>query len=321
MQKLNIVFAGTPEFAALHLEALLGSRHQVIAVYTQPDRAAGRGKQLHPSPVKTLALSRGLPVFQPSSLRTVEAQQALAALAPDLVVVVAYGLILPQAVLNIPRLGCINVHASLLPRWRGAAPIERALLAGDPQTGVTIMQMDQGLDTGAMLLSKALAVSASENRQTLEDRLTAIGCEALVFCLDNLEPLQAKAQQQDNSLSTYANKLDKSEALINWDGPAETINRQIRAGIGRTPAYSLLGGERLRILEAEPAALTAYAPPGTIIASKQESLTVACRDSALRITMLQMPGKTPLRVREVLNSRAHVFAPGQRFSSEVSGPR
>lgn len=321
MQKLKIVFAGTPEFAALHLEAILDSHHQVLAVYTQPDRAAGRGKRLHPSPVKTLALSQDLPVFQPASLRTIEAQQELAAMEPDLMVVVAYGLILPQAVLNIPRLGCINVHASLLPRWRGAAPIERALLAGDQQTGVTIMQMDQGLDTGAMLLSKALEVSANENRQTLEDRLAVIGREALVFCLNNLADLQAKAQQQDNSLSTYASKLDKSEALINWDCPAAIINRQIRCGIGRTPAYSFLAGERIRILEAEAAALKAHALPGTIIESHQDSLIVACHDSALRISILQLPGKTPLRVREVLNSRASVFATGQRFSTEAPDPR
>jgi methionyl-tRNA formyltransferase len=320
MQKLKIVFAGTPEFAALHLEAILDSHHHVLAVYTQPDRAAGRGNRLHPSPVKTLALSQDLPVFQPSSLRTIEAQQELAAMEPDLMVVVAYGLILPQAVLNIPRHGCINVHASLLPRWRGAAPIERALLAGDQQTGVTIMQMDQGLDTGAMLLRKALEVSASENRQTLEDRLAVIGREALVFCLDNLADLQAKAQQQDNSLSTYASKLDKSEALINWDCPAAIINRQIRCGIGRTPAYSFLAGERIRILEAEAAALKAHVPPGTIIESHQDSLIVACHDSALRISILQLPGKTPLRVREILNSRAHVFATGQRFSAEAPDP-
>ncbi|MES3006582.1 MAG: methionyl-tRNA formyltransferase [Pseudomonadota bacterium] len=312
---MKIVFAGTPPFAAQHLQALLDTPHQIVGVYTQPDRAAGRGKQLHPSAVKSLAQTHGLPVYQPMSLRTEEAQQDLAALAPDLMIVVAYGLLLPQAVLDIPRFGCINVHASLLPRWRGAAPIERALLAGDQETGVTIMQMDKGLDTGAMLCKIPLPISADDDRQTLESRLADIGKTGLVYCLQNLEALRNTAQIQDDSLSTYASKLDKAEALINWAQSAQAINLQIRSGIGRTPAYSLLGGERIRLLKACPNSQKPSAPPGTILQADREHLRIACVDSVLDVTLLQLPGKNPLLIGDILNSRRESFAPGQSFSS------
>lgn len=320
MPALNIVFAGTPPFAARHLASLLETQHRIVAVYTQPDRAAGRGKQLQPSAVKTLALAHDLPVFQPASLKSTEEQQQLAQLQPDVMVVVAYGLLLPQAVLDIPRYGCINVHGSLLPRWRGAAPIERALLAGDAQTGITIMQMDKGLDTGAMLHTIALPLGGEDDRQQLEERLSDIGSQGLVYALDNLEALRAGAQPQDDTLSTYAHKLDKSEALIDWQQTAEFVNRQIRVGIGRTPAYSFLGNERVRLLRAVPEADAASAVPGTILSADREGLRIACLNSTLRVTELQMPGKNALPVADILNSRKSLFAPGQAFSATASDP-
>ena len=312
---LKIVFAGTPPFAAQHLDALLRAQYQIVGVYTQPDRAAGRGKQMHPSPVKSLAQAHGLPVFQPVSLRSEESQRTLAELAPDLMIVVAYGLLLPQTVLDIPKFGCINVHASLLPRWRGAAPIERALLAGDKETGITIMQMDKGLDTGAMLYKIPVAISEEDDRQTLESRLSDIGKRGLVYCLENLETLRCEAQIQDGSLSTYASKLDKAEALINWEQTAEVISRQIRSGIGRTPAYSLLGGERIRLLKARPLPEHSSSAPGCIVQADREHLQIACLDSVLEVTLMQLPGKNPLPIGDVLNSRKELFAPGQSFSS------
>lgn len=320
MHALKLVFAGTPPFAAQHLETLLGTPHQVIGVYTQPDRAAGRGKQLQPSAVKSVALAHGLPVYQPASLRSAEEQQTLAALRPDVMIVVAYGLLLPQAVLDIPRFGCLNVHASLLPRWRGAAPIERALLAGDVETGITIMQMDKGLDTGAMLYKKSLDISAIDDRQTLETRLANIGREGLVYCLDNLEKIRSNGQAQDDSLSTYARKLEKMESLIDWSQDATAVNRQIRIGIGRTPAFSFLRGERIRLLRALPVMTPVKVPPGTIVQASRESLRVACKDSMLDVTWLQMPGKNAMHIHDILNSRKELFTPGQCFTSSEPPP-
>ncbi|MCP5357772.1 MAG: methionyl-tRNA formyltransferase [Pseudomonadales bacterium] len=315
MQALKIVFAGTPPFAATHLQALINSPHEVVAVYTQPDRAAGRGKQLQASPVKLLALEHGIPVHQPQSLRAQEEQQVLASIGADVMVVVAYGLILPQAVLDIPRLGCLNVHASLLPRWRGAAPIERALLAGDPETGVTLMQMDKGLDTGDMLAKAILPITADDDRQTLEDGLADIGCRTLVSSLAILEQLREHAEKQDDSLSTYASKLSKEEALIDWNASAETINRIIRCGIGRNPAYSFLQGERVRLLKATLTGETGSRPPGTIFRADSEGICVACLNSSLNIQIMQFPGKIPLPVRDLLNSKKELLCPGRQFTS------
>lgn len=315
MHALNIIFAGTPEFAAQHLEALLDTQHRIVGVYTQPDRAAGRGKQLQASAVKKLALENGLPVFQPLSLKGLEDQRTLTSLNADLMIVVAYGLILPQAVLDIPRLGCINVHASLLPRWRGAAPIERALLAGDSQTGVTIMQMDKGLDTGDMLSKASIAITPDMDRQQLENELARIGAKTLVSSLEQLDDLRANAEKQDHSLSTYASKLSKEEALIDWQQSAELINRTIRCGIGRTPAYSFLKGERLRILRAKALKQTSSAALGTIISVDRDSLQVACKDSTLEIDIMQFPGKSAQPVRELLNSKRQALAVGNRLVS------
>lgn len=315
MQALKIVFAGTPAFAAAHLQALIDSPHQLLAVYTQPDRAAGRGKRLQASAVKTLAQEHAIPVFQPQSLRTQEEQQVLASLGADVMIVVAYGLILPQAVLDIPRLGCLNVHASLLPRWRGAAPIERALLAGDKETGVTLMQMDQGLDTGKMLARAKLPIEETDDRQSLESGLASIGCRMLVESLAQLEQLQQQAETQDDSLSTYANKLSKEEALIHWDAPADAINLIIRSGIGRNPAYCFLQGERVRLLKADAVDLASSQPAGTILHVDRDSIRVACRNSALDIRVMQFPGKNPLPIRDLLNARKDQLQPGLQFSS------
>lgn len=320
MHPLKIVFAGTPAFAAQHLAALIDSPHKLVGVYTQPDRAAGRGKQLQASAVKSLALEYQLPLYQPHSLKGLEEQQALASLGADVMVVVAYGLILPQAVLDIPPLGCLNVHASLLPRWRGAAPIERALLAGDTQTGVTIMQMDKGLDTGDMLSMASLPITPADDRQSLESRLSQLGCETLLSALAQLDTLRRHGQKQDDSLSTYASKLDKSEALIHWNSSAQQINLQIRAGIGRNPAYCFLRGERVRILKASVSSDTSLRAVGTIISVSRDVIRVACAGSALDISIMQFPGKTPLAVKDLLNAHQEMLQLGQQFTSVEQAP-
>ncbi|ALO44711.1 Methionyl-tRNA formyltransferase [Pseudohongiella spirulinae] len=328
MSDLKLVFAGTPAFAASHLQALIDAGHEIAAVYTQPDRAAGRGKKLQASPVKQLAEKHGLPVFQPPSLKDSEEQRKLAELDADLMIVVAYGLILPQAVLDTPRLGCINVHASLLPRWRGAAPIERAILAGDSQTGITIMQMDVGLDTGDMLYTLKTPIKPDDDRVSLEQRLATLGQQALLHCLQSSQSfseLAAHAQKQDDNLSTYARKLDKAEALIDWQASSEQINRCIRAGIGRHPAFTFLGTERIRFLKATCCPDTSPATPGTIISHDKNSqgqafITIACSDGTLQLESLQLAGKNPMPVGEVLNARRAMFAIGEQFTSQTPDP-
>jgi len=317
MTALRIVFAGTPSFAAHILEALLNAQHEIVGVYTQPDRPAGRGKQLQASAVKQVALANGIPVFQPVSLRAESEQEALARLGADLMVVVAYGLILPQGILDTPRLGCINVHASLLPRWRGAAPIERALMAGDTRTGVTIMQMERGLDTGAMLCKEEVEILEEDDRLSLERKLEVAGTKALFEALHNIDQFMAQAEPQDHSTSTYANKLEKSEALVDWKLDASAINRLIRAGVGRNPAYSEYNGERIRFLKAS--VLVARVPEiaGVIIQADKEGLQVACGESVLNITVIQLPGKNPVSMREFVNSRKDSFAQGSRFDTSA----
>ncbi|MGI3027375.1 methionyl-tRNA formyltransferase, partial [Vibrio cholerae] len=228
-QSLRIVFAGTPDFAARHLAALLSSEHEVIAVYTQPDRPAGRGKKLTASPVKNLALEHNIPVYQPENFKSDEAKQELAALNADIMVVVAYGLLLPKAVLDTPKLGCINVHGSILPRWRGAAPIQRSIWAGDSDTGVTIMQMDVGLDTGDMLKIATLPIEASDTSGSMYDKLAELGPQALVECLSDIAQGTAVAVKQDDALANYAQKLSKEEAKIDWTLTAQAIERCVRA--------------------------------------------------------------------------------------------
>ncbi|MGY8785427.1 MAG: methionyl-tRNA formyltransferase [Pseudomonadales bacterium] len=308
MKNLRICFAGTPAFAAAHLLALLKAGHHVVAVYTQPDRPAGRGKKLQASPVKKIALENMLPVFQPSSLRPLQETESLALLNCDLMVVVAYGLLLPKAILDVPRLGCLNVHASLLPRWRGAAPIERALLAGDKISGVTIMQMDEGLDTGAMLNKESVQISATDNRVNLEERLQIAGQAALIRTLGDLEKYQSEATVQNDEDSNYAAKLEKSEAFIDWRLSATEIDRQIRAGIGRNPAYTVLNDQRLRILKGTVSVETYNAKPGQIVESEKSHFTVSCGSGALDIQRVQLPGKSPATVKDISNSRPELFS-------------
>lgn len=322
-QKLRICFAGTPGFAASHLLAVLEAGHEVIAVYTQPDRPSGRGKKLQASPVKKIASQFSIPVYQPQSLKSDQQEQQLKSLRPDLLLVVAYGLILPSTILDIPRFGCINVHASLLPRWRGAAPIERALLAGDTSTGVTIMQMDEGLDTGAMLLCEPVLIGSGDTRLDIERQLEELGAKVLLRCLHRLSHYQEVALKQDDSLATYAKKLEKSEALIDWNCTVDLIDRTIRAGIGRTPAFTFLDGLRLRILKATLLATSADgsaepAASGTILQVDNSGFTVACQNSSLHVESIQLPGKKAMSVRDAMNSRPSLFTLGGVFSSSES---
>jgi len=307
-QALRLVFAGTPEFAAEHLKALLDTPHQIVAVYTQPDRPAGRGQKLMPSPVKQLALQHGLPVLQPPTLRDPAAQEELRALAPDLMVVVAYGLILPQVVLDIPRLGCINSHASLLPCWRGAAPIQRAVQAGDAESGVTVMQMEAGLDTGPMLLKVTTPITAGDTGGSLHDRLAQLGPQAVVQAIAGLAAGTLQGEVQDDALATYAHKLNKDEARIDWSRPADELERLVRAFNPWPICHSTLDGQPLKVLAAEPA--EGRGQPGQILDASKDGLTVACGEGALRLTRLQLPGGKPLAFADLYNSRREQFAPG-----------
>ncbi|RCX32895.1 methionyl-tRNA formyltransferase [Thioalbus denitrificans] len=314
---MRIIFAGTPEFAATCLQALLESPHEVCAVYTQPDRPAGRGRKLTASPVKALALEQGLAVRQPPTLRDPDAQRELAAWRADIMVVVAYGLILPQAVLDTPRLGCINVHASLLPRWRGAAPIQRAILAGDAESGVTIMQMEAGLDTGPMLLRVSCPIGAGDTAQTLHDRLANLGARALVEALAGLEAGALAAETQDEALANYAAKLEKSEAEIDWSRSAAELDRQVRAFNPWPVAFTRLGDQNLRIWEAEPRPGPSRAAPGTVVAADRNGIDVATGAGILRLKRLQLPGGRSLPARDFLNAQRG-FAPGLRLGAEAT---
>jgi methionyl-tRNA formyltransferase len=305
---MRIVFAGTPEFAAQHLQALLDAGRQIVAVYTQPDRPAGRGQKLAPSPVKQLALQHGIAVYQPQTLRDPAAQAELAALKADLMVVVAYGLILPQVVLDTPRLGCINSHASLLPRWRGAAPIQRAIQAGDASSGVTVMQMEAGLDTGPMLLKVSTTITAEDTGGSLHDRLAQLGSAAVVEAVAKLAAGELHGEVQDDSLATYAHKLNKDEARLDWSRPAVELERLVRAFNPWPLCHSTLNGETLKIHAAQLG--EGSGQPGSILAADKSGLTVACGEGALRLTRLQLPGGKPLAFADLYNSRREQFAAG-----------
>jgi len=317
LSALRLIFAGTPEFAAVALDALLKAGHKVVAVYTQPDRPAGRGRKLRPSPVKALALQHDIPVFQPSSLKTDEAQQQLAAHKADLMVVAAYGLLLPKAVLDTPRLGCLNIHASLLPRWRGAAPIQRAILAGDEQTGITIMQMDEGLDTGAMLYKLSCPIHASETAGQLHDRLAELGSQALLHTLAQ-GPENMMTEKQDEAMASYAKKLDKAEAVIDWSQAATHIDLQVRAFNPWPVAQTRLHGKVLRIWQAQPrhANAAADAEPGTVMNCSKDGIDVACGQGTLSLLQLQLPGGKPLDITALLNGHPDLLRPGTKLSKE-----
>ena len=306
---LKIIFAGTPEFAAFHLQALIDSEHDVIAVYSQPDRPAGRGKKLQASAVKLLALEHGKPVLQPQSLKTKEAEATLAELQADIMVVVAYGLILPAAILETPKLGCLNVHGSLLPKWRGAAPIQRSIWAGDSETGVTIMQMDEGLDTGAMLFKDSLAISKEDTSASLYQKLAKVGPKALLNTLNNLAELQPQAQ--DNNLASYAKKLSKEEAKIDWELSAEQLERNIRAFNPWPIAFFSLNESNVKVhsatvVKSDQSELQA----GKILKADKFGILVATSQDCLLLTKLQLPGKKPMSAADVLNGKADWFAVG-----------
>jgi len=310
---LRLVFAGTPAFASAHLEALLRwPGADIVAAYTQPDRPAGRGKKLSASPVKILAQEHGIPVLQPRTLRDAAAQAELAALAPDVMVVVAYGLILPAPVLAAPRLGCINVHGSILPRWRGAAPIQRAIEAGDSESGVTIMLMDEGLDTGAMLHIARCPIGPHDTAADLHDRLAELGPPALIETLTALAQGTAQPQAQDDAHSCYAAKIEKSEAAIDWTLDAAVIDRRIRAFNPFPIAYTTLHGERIKVHRAEPGP-SAAAEAGTLLRADAGGLVVACGSGSVKILALQLEGGKVLDCAAVLNGRAELFCPGRRF--------
>ena len=320
-QALRVIFAGTPDFAAASLAALLDSRHRVVAVYTQPDRPAGRGRKLMPSPVKALAQAHQLPVYQPASLKDADAQAELATIEADIMVVVAYGLILPQAVLDTPRLGCLNVHASLLPRWRGAAPIQRAIEAGDRESGVTIMQMDAGLDTGAMLLERRTPITATTTGGELHDTLAEQGGEAIVAALDALAGEGLSATPQPEAGVTYAAKLTKAEAALDFTQPAAQLAAKVRAFNPWPVAWCTLGDERLRLWLAAAGERRdddpQQAPPGTLLPSDADALRIACGaggSEVLRVTQAQLPGGKALPMRELLKARGERFAAGTPLS-------
>ena len=309
---LRIIFAGTPDFAARHLQSLLDAGHQVVAVYTQPDRPAGRGQQLQASPVKQLAVAKDIAVYQPKSLKKAKAQAELAALSADLMIVVAYGLILPPVVLATPRLGCINVHGSLLPRWRGAAPIQRSIWAGDAETGVTIMQMDAGLDTGAMLSKVSLPITAADTSATLYEKLAEVGPQALLSALTDLPSLQQNAVPQADEAANYAEKLSKEEALLDFNKPAVALEREIRAFNPWPVSYLQLGTQQLKVWQSRVEA--GQGEPGTVVRVDKTGIAVATTDGLLVIEQLQPPGKKAMAVADFLNGRADWIKLGQQLS-------
>ncbi len=316
---LRIIFAGTPDFAAQHLQALIEQGlHHIVAVYTQPDRPAGRGKKLTPSAVKTIALEHHLPVFQPHGLKELSVQDELKQHQADIMIVVAYGLLLPQAVLDIPRFGCFNVHASLLPRWRGAAPIQRAIAAGDKLTGVTIMQMDLGLDTGDMLVKRECDISDDDTAASLHDKLIPLGVEALFDALRELQSSELQAVSQNDAKATYAEKITKEEAQINWSESAATITTKIRAYNPFPIAFTFFNESRIKIYSAEAVESMTGAEPGQILQVSDRGLLVACGEgSALLILQCQLPNKKVMSVADILRGNSNVFSVGACFDRPV----
>ena len=305
---LRIIFAGTPDFAARHLQALIQSEHQIVGVYSQPDRPAGRGKKLKASEVKALALEHELPVFQPQSLKNEDALTELKSLNADIMIVVAYGLILPKAILEAPRLGCLNVHGSILPRWRGAAPIQRAIWAGDEDTGVTIMQMDEGLDTGDMLHISRCPIAADETSASLYTKLAELGPGALVQTINKLANGELIAEPQNDELANYAKKLSKEEANIDWTMDAVQIERNIRAFNPWPVCFTQMGEHSVKIYQALVVEQTGRA--GVVLSSDKNGIVVACGKQALSITLLQPQGKKPMAISDFLNGRSDWVTPG-----------
>ena len=303
-KKLKIIYAGTPDFSVPALQALIDSEHEVVAVYTQPDRPAGRGRKIRFGPVKQLAVDHDIPVEQTTTLKTDEAQQTLKDYQPDLMVVAAYSLILPQAVLDIPIYGCLNIHASLLPRWRGAAPIQRAIQAGDTETGVTIMQMAAGLDTGDMLHKIHLPITANDGGQSIHDKLAEAGAKGLMTVIEQLLNNELQPEVQDDNLATYAHKLSKAEGEIDWTKPAKEIDCLIRAFDAWPTAYTLYRGKPLKLLASQVIDNTSQAAAGDVIHESKAGIDIAAGEGAVRITRLQMPGGKKLAASDFLNARS-----------------
>ncbi|QDO99883.1 methionyl-tRNA formyltransferase [Thalassotalea sp. PS06] len=315
---LKIIFAGTPDFAARHLQALIDSEHEIVAVYCPPDKPSGRGKKLTPCAVKQLAMDHQLTIEQPINFKDLADQQTLAEFDADLMVVVAYGLLLPKAILDTPRLGCINVHGSLLPRWRGAAPIQRAVEAGDAQTGVTIMQMDEGLDTGDMIAKASCDISNDETSSSLYDKLALLGPKALTDTIAKMADGSATATPQNDAEANYAHKLNKDEAIIDWNLKAKVLERKIRAYQPWPFAQIHFEDEkqqlqRIKVWQADVIESNSDLAPGTILQADKNGITVQCADGALSLTQLQLPGKKPLAVADILNGRADWFEPGTQI--------
>lgn len=312
---MRVIFAGTPDFAARHLLALLDTSDlDVVAVYTQPDRPAGRGKKIQASPVKELALEHNIPIEQPASLKSTDVQTQLASYQADIMVVVAYGLLLPQPVLDIPRLGCINVHGSLLPRWRGAAPIQRAIWAGDCETGVTIMQMDAGLDTGPMLAKAHIAIEKQDTSATLYEKLACLGPTALIETLRKIKIGGIRPVPQEDKFATYAQKLSTEEALLNWHEPAEFLERCVRAFTPWPGSRFLLRGEAIKLWGCSVAEVPNTAVAGTILRADKQGILVQCGEKALNLEFLQPPGKKAMAAADLLNARREHFIPGHILS-------
>lgn len=309
----RIVFAGTPGFAAIGLERLIEAGFTPVAVYTQPDRRAGRGRKIAMGPVKQLALDQGLPVHQPTSLKDPAEPTTLSALKPDLMIVIAYGLLLPPAILAVPDLGCINVHASLLPRWRGAAPIQRALAAGDAHTGVDIMRMEAGLDTGPVLAERRTPIRTDDTGGSLHDRLAGLGADLLVETLPRLMRGEIEPRPQEERLATHARKLDKQEAWLDWSHSAAALDRQVRAFDPWPVAQTGLAGNLLRVWSARPVETPSGATPGQVLRADRNGILVACGDGALLLTRLQLPGKRQVSAAELLNARP--LRPGDRLDA------
>ena len=311
---LRIIFAGTPDFAARHLAALLDSHHEIIGVYTQPDRPAGRGKKLTASPVKELALEHAIPVFQPENFKSDDVKQELADQNADLMVVVAYGLLLPQAVLDTPKLGCINVHGSILPRWRGAAPIQRSIWAGDAETGVTIMQMDIGLDTGDMLNITTLPIEATDTSASMYNKLAELGPVALVKCLSDIANGTALAEKQNDDKANYAKKLSKEEAKIDWTIDAKVIERCVRAFNPWPMSHFSVDDKAIKVWQSRVENYQGNATPGTIIQADKTGIYVATGSNAIVFEQLQVPGKKAMGVQDILNSRKEWFEVGNTLN-------
>lgn len=313
IEKPKIIFAGTPDFAAVALQKLINEQYEIIAVYTQPDRPAGRGRKLKPSPVKALALEHSIPVEQPLNFKEEGSVSTLQNYNADLMIVAAYGLLLPLSILQAPKYGCLNIHASLLPRWRGAAPIQRAILAGDTETGITIMQMNEGLDTGDMLLKHSTPINKDDTGGSLHDRLAELGGTAIVDALRLLENNQLQPEQQDDSLACYAKKLAKSESGIDWSGSVNQIDRQVRAFNPWPGSQTSLDGKIIRIHETTIIEGSNTGKAGEILAYSKEGIDVQCGKGQLRISKCQLPGSRAMSVTDLHNGHPDLFATGQCF--------